>query len=60
LEHRLALLVQLNTPELIRQRGAYKSYWDDETTHLYPPYKRQIRALNSSQVRMNLGGLIEK
>jgi len=40
LERRLAILVEFNTPELIRERGTYLSYWEDETTHEpLPPYK---------------------
>lgn len=32
LGHRLEVLREFNTPELIRERGTYKSYWEDETT----------------------------
>ena len=33
LKHRLKVLREFNTPELIRERGTYKPYWEDETTH---------------------------
>ena len=33
LNYRLQVLREFNTPELIRERGTYKPYWDDETTH---------------------------
>ena len=40
LEHRLTVLKEFNTLELIRERGTYQSYWEDGTTHkLLPPYK---------------------
>ena len=35
-EHRLEVLEQLNTPELIRERGTYLSYWTDRTTRYLP------------------------
>jgi len=35
-EHRLEVLEKLNTPELIRERGTYLSYWTDDTTHFLP------------------------
>lgn len=40
---RLGALEALNTPQLIRQRGFYKSYWDISATHYsrwYPEIKR--------------------
>ena len=40
LEHRLEVLENWNTPELIRVRRNYQTYWIDETTHEYPPYER--------------------
>ena len=33
LKYRLEVLRGFNTPELIRERGTYKSYWEDGTTH---------------------------
>ena len=36
LEHRLEVLRSLNTPELIRERGTYQTYWGDETTCYFP------------------------
>jgi hypothetical protein len=36
LEHRLEVLRSLNTPELIRERGTYQTYWIDETTRYFP------------------------
>lgn len=35
-EHRLEVLERLNTPELIRERGTYLSYWADRTTRYLP------------------------
>lgn len=35
-EHRLEVLDKLNTPELIRERGKYISYWTDNATHRLP------------------------
>ena len=40
LEHRLEVLEELNSPELIRERGHYQTYWIDETTHDYPRYEK--------------------
>lgn len=40
LEHRLEVLEELNSPELIRERGYYQTYWIDESTHEYPRYER--------------------
>ncbi len=39
-QHRLDVLDLLNTPELIRERGTYLSYWTDTTTRYLP---RRIR-----------------
>lgn len=35
-EHRLEVLEALNTPELIRERGTYLSYWTDTSTRYLP------------------------
>jgi len=35
-EHRLEVLENLNTPELIMERGTYLSYWTDNSTHYLP------------------------
>lgn len=35
-EHRLEVLEKLNTPELIRERGTYLSYWTDRSTRYLP------------------------
>ena len=40
-EYRLEVLERLNTPDLIRERGTYKPYWEDETTHDMPPRCRK-------------------
>jgi len=40
LERRLEVLENLNTPDLIRERGIYQSYWVDESTHYLPPFRR--------------------
>jgi len=51
LEHRLATLMEFNTIELIRERGTYQPYWEDETTHEYPPYKKKEKATISGQTK---------
>jgi len=35
-QHRIDVLTELNTPELIRERGTYLSYWTDRTTRYLP------------------------
>ena len=35
-EHRLEVLNKLNKPKLIRVRGTYIGYWEDDTTHFMP------------------------
>ena len=35
-EHRLEVLDWLNSPKLIRERGKYISYWEDNSTHYLP------------------------
>jgi len=35
-EHRLEILEALNTPEIIRERGTYLSYWTDNSTRYLP------------------------
>ena len=35
-EHRLAVLDELNTPDLIRERGTYIGYWTRSSTHRLP------------------------
>jgi len=35
-EHRVEVLEALNTPELVRGRGTYVSYWTDSSTHRLP------------------------
>lgn len=52
-EHRLEVLDMLNTVELIRERGAYLSYWTDTTTR-YLPRKILIREEAKEQQRFNL------
>ena len=44
-QHRLEVLEQLNTIELIRERG-YVSYWIDNSTHVLPrviPTKKEAQ-----------------
>ena len=44
-QHRIEVLEQLNTIELIRERG-YVSYWIDNSTHILPrviPTKKEAR-----------------
>lgn len=50
-EHRLAVLEQLNTPELIKERGTYLSYWTDRTTRYLP---RRIPTKEESRVEKEL------
>ena len=45
LERRLEVLEKLNTPELIRERGFYQTYWIDESTHEYPRYEKVAKVL---------------
>ena len=35
-EHRLQVLEDLNSPEIVRDRGTYVSYWTDNSTHRLP------------------------
>ena len=35
-QHRIDVLTELNTPELIRERGTYLSYWIDRATRYLP------------------------
>lgn len=35
-QHRLEVLDKLNTPEIIREKGKYTSYWSDNSTHRLP------------------------
>ncbi|KKN74244.1 hypothetical protein LCGC14_0393300, partial [marine sediment metagenome] len=39
LVHRLQVIEKLNTPELIRERGTYQTYWIDSTTRKIPRWK---------------------
>ena len=39
-ERRLKALAELNTPELIRERGTYISYWVDSSLHELPRRER--------------------
>jgi len=60
LEHRLEVLERLNTVELIQERGTYISYWEDETTHYFPPYKPKDRAKKpEAQQAAQLQGMLE-
>lgn len=47
--HRMEVLEENNTVEMILSRGTYKPYWDDKTTHYLPPKKRQKTIMNSLQ-----------
>ena len=40
LEHRLEVLEKLNTPDLIRKRGHYQTWWIDESTHEFLVMKK--------------------
>lgn len=51
-EHRLEVLEELNTPELIRERGIYLSYWTDRTTR-YLPRKILTKEESEFQLRFN-------
>jgi 5-methylcytosine-specific restriction endonuclease McrA len=61
LEHRLDVLETLNTPELIRQRRTYQTWWIDESTHEYPRYEKvgrerreETKEQDSPQIAMEL------
>lgn len=60
-EHRLDVLEKLNTPELIRERGSYLSYWTDSSTHYLPrriPTKEEAELDN--QLKMALSEAMTK
>ena len=40
--HRLNVLDKLNTPAEIRERGTYRSYWHDDSTHFLIEEQEQI------------------
>jgi hypothetical protein len=40
--HRMKVLEEYNTVELIISRGSYKSYWDDKSTHTQLPTKIKL------------------
>lgn len=53
LEHRLEVLEEFNTPELIRERGSYQTWWIDESTHKLPRYERvkdKVGTINQSMM----------
>ena len=50
-EHRLEVLEKLNTPELIRKRGTYLSYWTDMSTHYLP---RRIPTKEEAQLERQM------
>lgn len=52
-EHRLEILEQLNTPELIRERGTYLSYWADRSTR-YLPRRIPTKEETEEQQKFNL------
>lgn len=45
---RLGALEAMNTPQLIRERGFYKSYWDIHATH-YTRWYPQIKKIRGMQ-----------
>ncbi len=54
-QHRIDVLVELNTPELIKERGTYLSYWTDRTTHYLP---RKILTKEESEFQLRFNRLI--
>lgn len=54
-EHRLEILEQLNTPELIKERGTYLSYWSDNSTHYLP---RKILTKEESEFQGRFDSLL--
>lgn len=52
-ERRLKALARLNTPQLIRRRGTYLSYWGDTSLHRLP---RRVRSKTEEMIdnRINL------
>ena len=54
-EHRLEVLERLNTPELIRERGTYVSYWADHSTRYLPRrIPTEAEALLDAQIDLSL------
>ena len=47
LKHRLVVLDSLNSPDQIRIKGEYISYWVDETTHNVTPIPQEPENLNA-------------
>jgi hypothetical protein len=62
LRHRLEVLIAFNTPELIKERGTYKSYWDDLSTHNSLPRRITIKSLKTKEIfkQLELLGLSKK
>lgn len=56
-EHRLAVLDGLNTPELIRDRGTYLSYWTDRSTRYLP---RRIPTKSEAKLDQQLNLVLEE
>ena len=54
-ERRLEVLERLNTPDIIRERGTYKTYWEDETTHHLPRLSRWKPRAKEQGVLVDLG-----
>lgn len=50
-EHRLEILERFNTPQLIRERGTYLSYWSDTSTRYLPLQVALSEAMNTAKVR---------
>lgn len=49
LQYRLAILEKFNTPELIRERQKYKSYWEDPKARYCHWYKRiKVEEMNDT------------
>lgn len=55
-EHRLEVLDRLNTPELIRERGTYLSYWTDTSTQHLP---RRIPTKKESELETQIEMLVD-
>lgn len=50
-EHRLEVLEKLNTPELIRGRGTYLSYWTERSTRYLP---RKIPTKDEAKLELQI------
>jgi len=55
-QHRIDILVELNTPEIIRERGTYLSYWTNRSTRYLP---RRILTKEESEFQQKFDSLLD-